>query len=178
MKDSIVVYFSRRDENHYDGGLKVLEVGNTECVAGMIAEAVGCESFRVERAEPYPAGYRDCCAQAVAEWKARARPEIKDFRDAVMEAEVIFVGYPIWCGTMPMPMYTFLEHYDFSGKVIAPFCTHEGSGFGTSLQELQRVCPDAVIAPGFEVKGCLVGKCLDDVIPWAKKLAEEEIVSG
>ena len=141
MKKCMIVFCSRRGENHYDGGLKFLEVGNTERVAGIIADALNCGSFRVERAVPYAEGYRACCGEAVAEWKAGARPEIEGFCDDIMEADVIFVGYPIWCGTMPMPMYTFLEHYDLTGKTIVPFCTHEGSGLGNSLAEIAKVCP-------------------------------------
>ena len=169
MKNCFIVYYSRRGENHYDGGLKELALGNTERVAGMIADALGCGSFRVERAAPYAAGYRACCGEAVAEWKAGARPELRGFCDQVREAEVLFVGYPIWCGTMPMPMYTFLEHYDLTGKTIVPFCTHEGSGFGTSLQELQRICPGAALAPGLEVKGCRVAENEAHIREWAVK---------
>jgi flavodoxin len=101
MKKRMIVFYSRRGENHYDGGLKFLEIGNTERVAGIIAETLNCGSFRVERAVPYAEGYRACCGEAVAEWKAGARPEIEGFCDDIMEADVIFVGYPIWCGTMP-----------------------------------------------------------------------------
>ena len=169
MKKSFVVCYSRRGENHYDGGLKVLEVGNTERVAGIIAETVGCGTFRVERAVPYAESYRACVGEAVAEWKAGARPEIEGYCDEVMEADVIFVGWPIWCGTMPMPMYTFLEHYDLTGKTIVPFCTHEGSGFGTSIADLGKLCPNAVIAPALEVKGCRIDENLERIIAWAQE---------
>ena len=169
MKKCTIVYYSRRGENHYDGGLKHLEVGNTERVAGIIADTLGCGSFRVERATPYPEGYRACCGEAVAEWKAGARPEIEGYFDQVNDAEVLFVGYPIWCGTMPMPMYTFLEHYDLTGKTIVPFCTHEGSGLGNSLAEIARVCPGAVIAPALEVKGSQVEENAGRIAAWARE---------
>ena len=86
-----------------------------------------------------------------------------------MDADVIFVGYPIWCGTMPMPMYTFLEHYDLTGKTIVPFCTHEGSGFGSSLAEIAKVCPGTVIAPALEVKGCKVEENAGRIAAWARE---------
>ena len=168
MKKILIVYYSRRGENHYDGGMKYLEVGNTEKAASVIAEAVGGERFRVERAVPYAESYRACVGEAVAEWKAGARPELEGFCDGVGEADVIFVGYPIWCGTMPMPMYTFLEHYDLTGKTIVPFCTHEGSGFGSSLEEIRRICRGAVIAEALEVKGCKVDENAERIAEWAR----------
>ena len=169
MKKCMIVFYSRRGENHYDGGLKFLKIGNTERVAGIIAETLNCGSFRVERAVPYAEGYRACCGEAVAEWKAGARPEIEGFCDDIMEADVIFLGYPIWCGTMPMPRDPFLEHYDLTGKTIVPFCTHEGSGFGNSLAEIARVCPGAVIAPALEVKGCKVEENAGRIAAWARE---------
>lgn len=70
---------------------------------------------------------------------------------------------------MPMPMYTFLEHYDLTGKTIVPFCTHEGSGLGNSLAEIARVCPGAVIAPALEVKGCKVEENAGRIAAWARE---------
>ena len=171
MKKCMIVFYSRRGENHYDGGLKFLEVGNTEKVAGIIADTLHCGSFRVERAVPYAESYRACCGEAVAEWKAGARPEIQGFCDEVLDADVLFVGYPIWCGTMPMPLYTFLEHYDLADKTIVPFCTHEGSGFGTSIADLGKLCPNAVIAPALEVKGCKVEENIGRIMAWARENA-------
>ena len=168
MKKCFIVYYSRRGENHYDGGLKFLQIGNTERIAASIAEILNCGSFRVERAVPYPEGYRACCGEAVAEWKAGARPEIEGYCHEVTEADVLFVGYPIWCGTMPMPMFTFLEHYDLTGKIIVPFCTHEGSGFGTSLSDLERICRGAVIGSALEVRGCKVGENAERIAEWAR----------
>ena len=169
MKKILIVYYSRRGENYYDGGLKHLEIGNTEKAAKGIADAVGGELFRVETVKPYADGYRACCGEAVAEWKSGARPEITGFYEGMDQVDTIFVGYPIWCGTMPMCMYTFLEHYDLTGKTIVPFCTHEGSGFGTSLADLKRICPGAVIAPALEVKGCEVDENAGRIVDWAKK---------
>ena len=171
MKKHMIVFYSRRGENHYDGGLKNLEIGNTERVAGIIAETLGCGSFRVERAVPYAESYRACVGEAVAEWKAGARPEIEGYCDEVLEADVIFVGWPIWCGTMPMPLYTFLEHYGLSGKTIVPFCTHEGSGYGSSLADIAKLCPGAQIAPALEVKGCKVEENRERIVAWARENA-------
>lgn len=171
MKKNLIVYYSRRGENYYDGGLRVLEEGNTAKAAKLIAAAVGGELFEVDTVKPYAEGYRACCGEAVAEWKSGARPEIKGYAENMDSYDTIFVGYPIWCGTMPMCMYTFLEHYDLVGKTIVPFCTHEGSGFGTSLQDLERICPGAVIGSAMEVKGCAVDESAERIAAWAKEQA-------
>ena len=84
MGRSIVIYFSRKGENYWNGSMKMLEKGNTEIVAEMAAELTGSELFQVEAAEPYPEDYRACVAQAAKEWKEGARPE--EFRRRI-EAE-------------------------------------------------------------------------------------------
>lgn len=171
MKKSLIVYYSRRGENHYAGGLKFLEEGNTEKVAKLIAGALDAELFQVETVKPYAAGYRECCGEAVAEWKAGARPEIVGYVENMEVYDTVFVGYPIWCGTMPMCMYTFLEHYDLSGKRIVPFCTHEGSGLAKSVEEIAKVCPGAVLGEALAVKGCEVEENAERVRAWAQENA-------
>jgi hypothetical protein len=67
--------------------------------------------------------------------------------------ETIILGYPNWWGTMPMAVKTFLEGYDFGGKTIIPYCTHEGSGMGHSESELKKLCPDSTILQGTPIQG-------------------------
>ena len=169
MKKILIVYYSRRGENFYDGNLRYLEVGNTEKAARLIADAVGGELFEVDTVKPYASEYRACCGEAVAEWKSGARPEIKGYAEGLDSCDTIFVGYAIWCGTMPMCLFTFLEHYDLTGKTIVPFCTHEGSGFGNSLEDLKRVCHGAVIGTALEVKGCKVEENAERIAAWARE---------
>lgn len=70
----------------------------------------------------------------------------------------IFLGYPNWWGTMPMAVFTFFEQYNFSGKRIAPFCTHEGSGLGSSERDIKNLCPGAIVVPGLAIRGGEVGQ--------------------
>ena len=87
---------------------------------------------------PYSDDYRTCVAQARADWQQSVRPELLGLPKDLSGYDRIYLGYPNYCGTMPMAVYTFLEHYDFTGKLICPFCTHEGSGLsrrsGTSAK--------------------------------------------
>ena len=75
---------------------------------------------------------------------------------------IIYIGPPNWWGTMPMAVFTFLEAYDFSGKTLVPFCTHEGSGMGKSEQDVKKACPQAAVLPGLAIRGGSVDKVEKD----------------
>lgn len=145
----LVAYFSRADENY---GVGYIEKGNTAIIAEMIAEETGGELFHIERETPYPAVYDECTEEAKQEQNDNARPALAEDKD-ISEYDVIFLGYPIWWGDMPMPVYTFLEGHDFSGKTVIPFCTHAGSGLSGTEKSIESVCTDAEILDGLSIKG-------------------------
>jgi len=72
------------------------------------------------------------------------------------EYDTVILGYPNWWGTMPMAVHTFLESYDFSGKTIFPFCTHEGSGLGHSVKDIERLCLNSKVKRGLAIHGTSV----------------------
>ncbi len=84
--------------------------------------------------------------------------------------EVIYLGYPNWWGTMPMAVFTFLDSYDFSGKTIVSYCTHEGSGLGSSERDIKRLCPMAKVLSGLAIEGGAVGRADKDLVNWLKRL--------
>ena len=169
MAKSLVVYYSRKGENHMPGGIQVLEKGNTEYAAEHIAKAVGADLFEIDTVTPYAAAYRECCMQAVQEAKAKARPEIKGYVEDISGYDTIYVCYPCWCGTAPMCIFTFLEHYDLTGKKIVPLCTNEGSGLAKAPEDLAKSCPGAVIAEGLSVRGHQVKDSEEMIAQWAKE---------
>lgn len=124
----LIAYYSRADENYFGGQRRYITEGNTEKAAKMLAELTGADLFQIEQKVPYAADYDTCIAQAKKDLQAGARPELVTLPDSLDEYDEIYLGYPNYWGTMPMAVYTFLEHFDFSGKTIHPFCTHEGSG--------------------------------------------------
>ena len=87
--------------------------------------------------------------------------------------DAVFVGYPNWWGTMPMCVYTFLEHFDLTGKTIAPFCTNEGSGLGGSERELKKICKGATVLPGLSIHGAEAAKSEAKVSAWAADTAQK-----
>ena len=170
MSKKLVVYYSRKGENFFPGGIKSVEKGNTEYAAEYIAKAVGADLFEVDTVKPYAANYRECCGEAVAEMKANARPDIKAFASSIEEYDTIYVCFPCWCGTMPMCMFTFLDHYDLTGKKLAPLCTNEGSGLANSVGDLQKNYPTAVVTEGLSVRGHQAQESEDMIAEWAKRV--------
>lgn len=167
MAKALVVYYSRKGENYMPGGIQVLEKGNTEYAAEHIAEALGADIFEIDTVAPYGASYRECCQQAIAEKKENARPAIRGFVEDLSGYDTLFVCFPCWCGTAPMCVFTFLEHYDLSGKRIAPLCTNEGSGMANSEADLAEVCKGARILPGLSVPGHQAKDSHAPIADWA-----------
>ena len=161
---------SRKGQNYWAGSIRNLEKGNTEIVAEMIQEAVGGDLLEVDTVKPYSADYTTCTQEAQAELRANARPELKEYLDSLDGYDTIFVGYPNWWGTMPMAMFTFLEHYDLAGKRVIPFCTNEGSGMGGSERDLKKICAGAAVERGLSIRGCEAAKSEKKVSDWAKGL--------
>ena len=170
MSRTLIAYYSRKGENYWNGSIKNLPKGNTEIVAEMIAEMTGGDLFEVETVKTYAKDYYECIEDAKAELREGARPELKKYMDSLDDYDTIFVGYPNWWGTMPMAMYTFLEHYDLSGKRILPFCTNEGSGMGSSERDLKNTCKGAVVESGLSVHGAEAANSRGKVEKWVKKL--------
>lgn len=162
----LIAYFSRRDENYVNGMVKSLDIGNTEAAAGIIKELTGAELFRIEPVQEYSKNYNQCITQAQADQKRDARPKLKVYPESVKPYDMIYLGYPNYWGTMPMAVFTFLEYFDFSGKIIRPFCTHEGSGMGSSVKDIKRLCPGAVVDPGLAIRGGSAGRSKKDIEEW------------
>lgn len=150
---TLIIYYSRKGENYWNGTIKNLAKGNTEIAAEFIKNAVGGELFEVQTVKEYAKDYYACIDEAKRELRARARPPIKAFPEDIDRYDNIFIGYPNWWGTMPMAMFTLLEHFDWAGRKIIPFCTNEGSGMGSSERDLAKACPGATIARGLSIHG-------------------------
>ena len=169
MANTLVVYYSRKGENHMPGGIQVLPKGNTEYAAEYIASALDADIFEIDTVKPYAENYRQCCMEAVQEAKAKARPEIKGYVEDISAYDTIFVCFPCWCGTAPMCVFTFLEHYDLTGKKIVPLCTNEGSGMANSEQDLVASCPGANVVSGLSVRGHQCSSSEAMIAAWAKE---------
>lgn len=147
-----------------------MPAGNTETIANMIADAVGGDLFKIRTVTPYPKNYNKCTDLAAVEQRNNARPELSAQVADLDGYDVIFLGYPVWWGTMPMAMFTFLEKHNLSGKKVIPFCTHEGSALGRSEGDIASLCPGAVLTKGLAVRGSVVKGAQADVDRWIRGL--------
>ena len=163
---SIIAYFSRQGENYVSGTLKELPVGNTAVAASMIQELTGAELFQIEPVQPYSRGYNACISEAQADQRRDARPELKHYPENLEGYDTIYLGYPNYWGTMPMCVFTFLEHFDLAGKTIYPFCTHEGSGLGRSEADIRRLCPGSEVKKGLALHGGSVQDAKPSIETW------------
>lgn len=162
----LIAYFSRRGNNYVNGQIKNLAVGNTEIAAVLIHDATGAKLFQIDPVVPYSMDYSKCIEEAKQDKKRDARPELKVWLENLDGYDTIYLGYPNFWGTMPMAVFTFLEHYDFSSKTIKPFCTHEGSGMGTSESDIKRLCPGAHVEPGLAIHGADVKNAETAIQNW------------
>ncbi len=166
----LIAYFSRAGYNYVNGAIVDLAVGNTEVIAQMIEEATGGNLVQILPAKEYPLDYHEATREAQAELQMNARPPLVLEVENIEDYDQIFLGYPNWWGTMPMPVWTFLEQYGFAGKTIIPFCTHEGSGMGHSERDIATLCPQAKLEKGLAIQGANVASARQLVQNWIQKI--------
>ena len=167
---ALIAFYSRAGENYFGGAYRRISVGNTEKAANLLADLTGGELYKIQQAEPYSEDYQTCIAEAKTDLQRQARPEVPDLPDDLDAYDEIYLGYPNYWGTMPMAVYTFLEHYDFTGKTIHPFCTHEGSGLSHTVQDIQNAAPGAVVTKGLAIHGSNVDSAKAALEKWVQEV--------
>lgn len=164
----LVAFYSRADENYFGGTIRNIKVGNTETAAEMIAEITGAELFKIEQKIPYSSDYHTCVDEAKEDRRKNARPELVSLPESIDEYDEIYLGYPNYWGTMPMAVYTFLEAFDFSGKAIHPFCTHEGSSLSNTEHDIKRTAKGAAVKNGLALNGSKIDSAKPTIEKWIK----------
>lgn len=168
MAKTLIAFFSRADENYFGGAMRYVKVGNTEIVAGIIKGLIPADTFKIEMKNPYSPVYMTCIEEAKKDLRAKARPELVSMPESIDEYDTVILAYPNYWGTMPMAVYTFLENFDFSGKIILPLCTNEGSGMGSSEREIKKTCPGADVKKGLPITGSAAASSKNSVERWLK----------
>lgn len=170
MSKILVAYFSRAGENYFGGAIKSVAVGNTEICADLIKQTFpDADLFKIEMAAPYADNYRKCVSQVTADMMLHKRPALTALPESIAAYDAIVLGYPNYCGTIPMAVATFLEAFDFTGKKLLPYCTNEGSGMGRSEKDLRKLCPTAVIAPGLAITGSAAAQSQAALVGWMQE---------
>ena len=140
--------------------------GNTENAAQIIQEQTGADIIELNPAEPYSSNYSEVLDQAQKDMNADARPELANHVENMEQYDTILLGYPNWWATIPMPVATFLEEYDFSGKTIIPFCSHGGGGFGQSITDISKLAPNSRIGTGLSIHYSGGTSLENDITTW------------
>lgn len=170
MTKTLIAYFSHAGQNYTHGSIGYLEVGNTEVVAKKLQKMIDSDLFYIDTVKKYPDDHMEKITVAKKEFEENARPELTARVENMDGYETIILAFPNWWTTMPMALFTFLESYDFSGKVICPLITHGGSGFSNSLKDISRLCPDATIKEGLAINGDDAAKSDKTLEKWLKKI--------
>lgn len=107
--------------------------------------------------------------QAQRDQREQARPALSTHVEDMGQYDTVILGYPNWWASIPMPIASFLEEYDFSGKTILPFCSHGGGGLGQSQMAIAKLVPDAVIAEGLAIHYSGGNSMPEDVAAWLEQ---------
>lgn len=156
MKETLIIYFSRKGNNYYKGSIVDLKKGNTKVVAEKINGINDADLFEIRTVKQYALDYYECTEESKTEYHENARPDLIAYPDSIDQYDSIIVAYPNWWNTMPMAVWMMLEHFDFSNKQIYPICTHEGSGLGNSVSDIKKLCPNSLVDTGLALKGSQV----------------------
>lgn len=156
MRKVLVVYFSHS--------------GNTKVVAEKINSILNGDLFEIKTFDTYPVKYNLVVDQAKKEFIDQYRPKLVNKVENFDDYDVMIVGYPMWWYTCPMAIFSFLEEYDFSGKVILPFCTHEGSALSSSVEDIKKIVPNAIVKEGLAIRGSKVKDSDSSIKVWLDKV--------
>ena len=144
--------------------------GNTGLVARNIQKLTGGDLFSIRTVNPYPPTYRATVDQGREEQQRGDRPALATHVENMADYDIIFLGYPNWWGDLPMALYTFLDEYDLSGKIIVPFCTSGGSALSDTVNTIRNAEPGATVREGFHVRDSSSAGAENSVANWVNSL--------
>ena len=144
--------------------------GNTRQIVSQVQNTIQADVVELKAVNPYPEAYRPTTVQAKKELESGYRPALSTKIDNLDNYNTIIIGSPNWWGTVAMPIMTFLEEYDLSGKTIAMYITHEGSRLGNSMGDLKKFCPNSTVLEGLAIRGGSAGSAQKDVAAWLRKI--------
>jgi len=143
--------------------------GNTKGIATQIHQKIGGDLVELELVRPYSSNYNTCLDEAKRDMERGARPELKTKIADMGQYDIVYLGYPNWWSTIPMPIATLLETYDFSGKIILPFCSHGGGRLGQSVTDIAKLAPKSTIKEALSVHSSGGGSLSRDIDAWLRK---------
>ena len=152
MSKSLIIYYSWS--------------GNTEVIADYIAEFTGGDIFKIKPDNEYSSNYQTCLKEAKDDLNSNARPKLQEYLNSISDYDTIYIGYPNWWGTLPMPILSLVEKLDFTGKTVKPFVTSGGSGMGSSKRYLENSCKGANVKDGLSIRSSGISNAKSSVENW------------
>lgn len=148
-KKILTIYFTRVGNSAFEEDVDAVSsaslltdngtlYGNSQVLAMMVQDIAGGDVYAIQTEKKYPSSYGDTVRDAKEELDNDERPVIVSSEVDPAQYDTIVLIFPVWWGTYPMPVASFLDQYDFSDKEILPIVTHGGSSFGSSLQDLKE----------------------------------------
>ena len=170
LASSIVIFFSHAGDNYSVGNI---EVGNTKIVADYISEITGADQYEIVTHRYDGMAYTPLINLAKEEANKGELPPYEGEAPDLSKYDTVFIGGPIWWGTYPQVMFTFFRDHDLNGKTLIPFTTHEGSGLGSTVEDVKQAYPQATVTGQFSMYGHDVRKGKAKVEKWLKGLGYE-----
>ena len=143
--------------------------GNTKGIASLIHRKTGGDLVELDLVKPYSSNYNTCLDEAKRDQANQARPELKTRIADFERYDTVIIGYPNWWASIPMPIASLLESYDFSGKTVIPFCSHGGGRLGQSVTDIAKLAPGADIKEALSVHYGGGGSLSSDIDTWLRK---------
>lgn len=180
-KGILIAYFSRVGNTDYPDEIDATtsasilvehgeRLGTTEFVANMIQKEVGGELYAIHTEEKYSVDFDAVTSRNHQEQADNAMLELNGEAINIENYDTIFIGYPVWASTAPMPVVSFLSQYDLSGKTIIPFCTHDGYGSGNSFRVVETTASNATVLEGIDVEAKEVSSAQNRISSWLEKI--------
>ena len=173
----LVAYFTSPETDGVDassGASRVIAdgklYGNTEYVATLISQKTGGDLFQIKTERTYPGTHKELIDAAKQEANAKARPKLATHIRNLQDYDVIFIGFPNWWYDMPMPLYSFFDEYDFTGKTLIPFCTHGGSRFSQAEKTIATLEPGAKMQKGLAISRNNAGTSETTIQNWLQRM--------
>lgn len=149
---------------------KGMRRGTTEMVARYIQTSVGGDLHLIETSNPYPTEFDDVRDQNHQEQADGTLPALKQRIENIDQYDIVFIGYPNWALDVPQAILSFLKSYNFAGKTVVPFCTHDGYGAGRTYTSVRNTVPGATVLEGIAIEATDVPSSETQVQNWLKEI--------
>ena len=149
--------------------------GHTKEIAQEIQAQTGGDLFEIQPEIPYTDNINELSGIALQEQRDNVRPPLSTHVADMDKYDYVFIGYPCWWSNMPMPVFTFLEEYKFTGKTVIPFTSYGENVFGNSLTSIKEILTDATISEGLAIQEHTMQDMPEKVTAWLRSL---EIKNG